>query len=414
MTSMKYIRSYLGLIIFCALLISMMVLLFIVYWDGENSSMRRNSIALGWGHACYVDSEGHIYCWGQNDNMQLGLKDNLRVHALPSLVPELLNGKVIAVTAGQGHTCALVLKGIANDSVHCWGSYLNASVINGPHLDFNISEEIINASLIMGIADGINHTCAINRTLLKDEILCWGYNLHGEIGNGLIGDGSGNHNTVASPTSAKNIHGRIVSLALGNQFSCAIVENDRRVLYCWGRNLMGQLGDGTKNDSSLPVIASEILGQPKQVAAGSFHTCIITEIDTVECWGSNGEGQLGNGVKTSEEITPQIVTGLDGRALSIKSSMNQTCALIEKTAKTELYCWGYFKSKAGYVYSHPIPEKMINTADGLITDYAVGQNDVCVVLQGNGIKCWGFNITGELGNGTFSSSGEPVNVKNLP
>ena len=78
---------------------------------------------------------------------------------------------------------------------------------------------------------------------------------------------------------------------------------------CWGDNSAGQIGDGTTNPALTPIQVSGLTSGVTSVAAGNVHSCALTSAGAVKCWGTNTNGQLGDGTQTNR-LTPVAVSGL--------------------------------------------------------------------------------------------------------
>ena len=106
---------------------------------------------------------------------------------------------------------------------------------------------------------------------------------------------------------------------------------------CWGDNWDGQLGDGTTTNRTTPVDVSGLGSGVIAMAAGGYHSCALTADGGVKCWGSNSDGQLGDGT-TTWHPTPVEVNGLGGEVITVAAGSSHTCAL---TAGGGAKCWGY-------------------------------------------------------------------------
>lgn len=184
---------------------------------------------------------------------------------------------------------------------------------------------------------------------------------------------------------------------------------------CWGYNGDGQLGTGAKGDpSAVPVDVPGLTGIAR-VVAGESHTCVLTTGGGVKCWGKNDAGQLGNGSTDPESLSPVDVTGLGSGVTAIAAGRTHTCAIAGGAAK----CWG----------SNLYGEQGIGTAGngvrtpGVVTGFAsgvaaisAGDSTTCLVTTGGAAHCFGKNDSGQLGNakgGTGEEEHSPVAVSTL-
>ena len=196
-------------------------------------------------------------------------------------------------------------------------------------------------------------------------------------------------------------------IAAGGDHSCALVTLG--TVDCWGDDSHGQLGDGQLADSVTSAVGVTGLTGATAVVSGWGHSCALLPGGTVSCWGANGNGQLGDGT-TTDASTPVTVDGLTG-AKSLAAGWGHTCALL--TGGT-VDCWGYNLDGAlgnGTLVtsSTPVPVTGLTGATAL----AAGADHTCAVLAGGAVDCWGSNFSGELGDGTTTDSSTPVPVKGL-
>lgn len=230
-------------------------------------------VAAGNGHACAVLAGGGVRCWGSNGSGQLGDPVNVPTtgpdnrSAVP--VTAALASAAIAVAAGGVHSCAL----LASGSVACWGGPLNGPPPYDP-------VAIASLAGVTSIAAGWSHGCAL---VTGGAVKCWGSNGRGQLGDGATG--------VNSPTAAVDVVGlgAATAVAAGMDHSCAVRADG--TVACWGRNNLGQLGDGTYLDRTTPTTVPGLAGATA-VAAGASNTCAIVAGGEVRCWGMNYFGQL--------------------------------------------------------------------------------------------------------------------------
>lgn len=175
-----------------------------------------------------------------------------------------------------------------------------------------------------------------------------------------------------------------------------------------GANDHGQIGDGSLIDKLAPIDVSALTSPVASVAAGGQHTCALSRTGGVKCWGRNQEGELGNGTFV-DSLAPVDVNELTAGVAAITAGFTHTCALT-----TAVKCWGYGNAvnpPFGSFFNLSTPIDVPGLRAG-ISVIAAGLSHTCALTSGGGAKCWGVNNTGELGNGTTTTSGT-VNVIGL-
>ena len=204
--------------------------------------------------------------------------------------------------------------------------------------------------------------------------------------------------------------GNVEAVIAGDHHTCARAAGGG--LLCWGWNYNGQLGDGTTVDRTVPVGNGGLASEVSAVNAGWAHTCGITGSDRVaKCWGNNEFGQLGDGT-TERRTTPVEVSGLAGGVRAIATGGYHTCAV---TAAGGASCWGwnrYGQLGDGTMIGHITPTGVSGLTSG-VAALAAGRVHSCALTTSGGVKCWGANMYGQLGDGTRTDRATPMDVVGL-
>ena len=278
------------------------------------------AISLGSVHTCALTTAGGVKCWGRNKYGQLGDNTTTDRH-MPVDVVGLSSG-VAAISAGYYHTCALTTAG----GVKCWGWNGSGQLGDNTTTNQHAPVDVIGLSSgVIAISAGGSHTCALTTA---GGVKCWGYNLYGEIGDNTTTD---RH----TPVDVYGLSSGVAAISTGNWHTCALTTAGGAK--CWGYNHYGEIGDNTTTDSSIPIDVIGLLSGVTMVDAGAYHTCAITTVGGVECWGANSYGQIGDNT-ISDRYTPVNVYGLSSGVATIDAGVNYTCAL---TIMGEVECWGW-------------------------------------------------------------------------
>lgn len=351
------------------------------------------------GHSCALLNGGGVSCWGGNQSGQLGDggTSERRVPVAVLGLPE----SVTALAVGGSHTCALLQSG----GVACWGRNGSGQLGNGANLDQKMPVAVTGlGGPVTALAAGANHTCAL---LQNGAVQCWGDNANGQLGDQTT--------TVRNvPTPVNGLASTAKAITAGSDHSCAILTDGR--VQCWGDNARGQLGDGSREDRTSPVVVSNLRDVIATVAAGRFHTCALAIDGDLYCWGTNNRGQLGTGALESSR-TPLRVTGVPGDATALTAGLDHTCALF----KTKIpYCWGSNRARqlgqdAPGVASVPHLLQLAPLRNGVapingIPAISGGRYHTCLLTPNRGVQCWGRNSDGQLGDGTQLPRTQPVNI----
>jgi alpha-tubulin suppressor-like RCC1 family protein len=281
-------------------------------------------IAAGSTFSLAVDSSGQVYTWGGNTNGQLG--DGTTTQRLLPVVVSIsassaLNGKtIVQISAGNSHALALDSSG----KVYAWGNNANGQLGDGtatqrllPVVVSISSSSALNGKTIVLISAGNVHSLALDSA---GQVYAWGNNANGKLGDGTMNQRVFPVAVNVSTSSALN--GKtVVQISAGNAHSLAVDSAGQ--VYAWGGNTNGRLGDGTTTNQLLPVAvnvstSSALNGKTITQVSASTHSFAVDSAGQVYAWGSNSNGQLGDGT-TTNQLLPVAVNVSTSSALNGKT-----------------------------------------------------------------------------------------------
>ncbi len=410
-------------------------------------------LALGVGHSCARRANGEVWCWGANQLGQLG--DNRMRHqdcaavgsptidcsstAVRVLLDLGVDGyapltDAVSIAAdGAIGTCAVRESG----QVWCWGLETIGQV--GDALQRFAAVRVEDFGSVSQVT-GWEHRCMIQGA--DDRVVCFGSNSSGQLGLGLIPPDlyevrqPALDRSVLNATNTGLLTGVVDVLASGfGSTTCARTATN---LYCWGSNRDKQFGDGATvheectlsgqtdrySCDSIPVEVP--ITNVADVALGWGHVCALDSVSaTVRCWGDNRAGQAGQDVATAAVDTPTAVSGLTTVA-EVAAGGRFSCA---RLTDGTIQCWGFdlngelgdgtmtahglpctIDEESADCTSTPVPVATIDDA----THIAVGVHHACAIRASGEIWCWGGNSGRQLGDGTRETRYGPVWASGLP
>lgn len=397
--------------------------------EGPGRSRCAVQLSLGSHFGCALLGDRTVWCWGRNDENQVGYESSdlcperlsngqarpVACHMYPRPVASATD--VIAMSAGGAHTCAITAAG----AVRCWGANTVGQLGNGGVLPSSSAVAVSAIANASAVASGGRHSCVISR----GEVWCWGANDRGQLGAQTTSENcdfagqliacSRTPVRVTSVTDA-------VEVAAGVAHTCARDGQGR--VWCWGANNNGELGNGTAGVAAEPAARPVVTGDApltgvRALAAGDSHTCALRDDNAVLCWGASAHGQLGVTIPTEphapctepciraavtvagfEGSSPRDDTdaSVDGGSLVADASAlaDSGDAAVRADGATD----GAMRATDASV--DVVRGSVVNALPVALT---AGGAFSCVSLADNTVRCWGSNRYGELGNGRDDEGG---------
>ena len=312
-----------------------------------------------------------------------------------------LTGTITVGTVGQIASdgtgfCALLTTG----TVNCWGSGTDGALGNDSTSNSRVPVIIAVTTATSVASDGTHSYCA---SLASGSVQCWGLNTDGEIGNGTTGT------DALVPATVSGVSDAVSIASDGDHSYCALLATG--AAQCWGLDTTGELGDNAMSDSDVAVSVVGLNTAVRLASQGAGSYCAVLASTSVDCWGDNGSGDLGNN-STTDSAVPVAVSGLSSVTSVVSDGDHSYCA--DLTSGT-VQCWG--KGTNGELgdgantASHvPVTVSGVTSAQSLASN---GNDSYCAVLVGGPVDCWGLNTIGQLGNATTTSSNVPVPVSGV-
>jgi alpha-tubulin suppressor-like RCC1 family protein len=211
--------------------------------------------------------------------------------------------------------------------------------------------------------------------------------------------------TLCSPTSVLGLNAAATKVIQSDNAGCALLID--RTIQCWGNNDYGELGNGTGDDSDVAALPVVGISNAIDLALGFEHGCAVLATGSVECWGDDSVGELGDGQTNTQSNVPVAVVGLDGPAIAVTADVTNSCALL---ANGEVECWGLDESGSLGDNASPLnalsPTSIIPSG---VISISQQVNLGCALYSGGNAKCWGLRDAVD-----DAGSLKPVDVLGLP
>lgn len=363
---------------------------------GSGCCQATGSLGAGERHSCLLTSLGGAKCWGDNTFGQLG--DGTVANRTRPVDVQGLSGAV-SLSLGAYHSCVL----LDDAGVTCWGRNSFGELGDGTLADRNVPTPVQGLPAAQSVSAGAWHTCAVTT---QGKITCWGDNGHHQ-----LGDSGGRSVPLGAsvskvPTEINDPTERFTSVASGGLNSCALTTSNS--LTCWGddsRALVTPYCNGASVPYDCWATGSDLTSGPHAhasltsdvlaVSVGASTACVLVSSGAAKCWGLLPAGYAG------DSNSPITMTGLTTAAGPTVSAVGAGlagggCAL---NSGGQVFCWDN---------SH-VPT-MPYGLDGGVIGLATANNHSCAAMADAGVKCWGLNDVGQLGDGTTQPRTVPVDV----
>lgn len=352
------------------------------------------ALSAGERHTCGVARSGVVYCWGDNEEGQLG--DGTQTPRRAPVAVGIAGRTFSAVAAGEQFTCAVTTSG----TPYCWGYGISGRT--GPN-DWQAADDVARywpaSPAFISVTAGRAHACGVTRA---GAAYCWGWNGDGQLGDSTIEQRSASAVQVGADGAA------FTSLSAGADFTCGLTTT--RVAYCWGTNRWGQLGNGTTTNPMVPTPVTRELSFAA-LATGRRHTCGLTTAGAAYCWGYNVRGQVGDGTWVDRSAPVAVSPGTT--FTKITTGQDHSCAL---AATGTVSCWGWnFRDQLGNLSGEdePAPVAVVRgdlPAGTVFTALTAGDTHTCGLAATGVVYCWGGNYFGQRGDDSPVNRGTPAAV----
>ena len=348
-----------------------------------------------------------LVAWGWGATGQLGDGSNSSSD-VPAKVKLAKGVRVTQVAAGGYHTLAVTSTG----AVLAWGYNSNGQLgddsTTGSYIPVKV--KLPKGTKVREVAAGAIHSLALTST---GAVYAWGYNADGELGDGTTTGPQtcSSYPCSETPVKVKLPKGtKVTQIAAGGFQSLALTS--KGAVLAWGEGADGELGDGSYSGSDVPVAVMLPKGtKVSQIAAGAFFSLALTSKGAVFAWGSNSNGQLGDGSTTETDLPVKVKLPKGTNVTEIAGGEYHSLAV---TSSGRALAWGSGDDGQlgdGNTDDHHLPVKVKLPKGTKLTEISGGSYFSVALTSTGAVLAWGFNADGELGNAKTSQSDLPVKVK---
>ena len=372
-------------------------------WDGDGigdvcddepfsapaSTGRATVVAAGASHSLALMADGTVKAWGLGSSGQLGTGNKLR-----ATTPVSVSGLTAVTSVAAGDIFSLALR--SDGTVWAWGDNAHGQLGDGTKTQRLSPVQAVGLPPIVAIGAGGTHSLALAQ---DGTVWAWGGNASGQVGNGTTTD-------QLRPVQVAGVGG-VVAVAGGGAHTLAL-RNDGTVIG-WGANGNGQLGDGNRPTKQLTPVQAQGLAGVTAIAAGFQHSLAVTSTGVVWAWGENADGQLGDGTRTDRPVPTQVAGA--GPAKAVAAGKHHSLALGVGGSVT---AWGANNQGQlgdGTTTNRLVPVSGLGLATA--TALAAGSEHSLFVLADRTDRASGRNDQGELGDGTTTPRSSPVSVLSI-
>jgi alpha-tubulin suppressor-like RCC1 family protein len=358
-------------------------------------------VSAGGSSTLAIRGDGALFAWGTNSSHQLGLGTTSTRH-LPTQVGT--DTDWMYVSTSENHTLALKTDG----SLWAWGNNSNGQLGIGGTVNRETPVRVGFENDWVSISTGNNHSMAIKT---DGTLWAWGLTSSGQLGTG---DSSG---ALHTPHQVMPGTSDWVSVSAGGIHTMGIRRS--RTMWAWGSNTNGRLGNNTTaTGPSTPVVNADF-NNWALVSSGNTHTTGIRRDGTLWAWGSQSNGQLGNGVTTSTNLLLPTQIGIDDDWLTVStgngSSGSTTTHNIALKTDGTMWVWGLGTSGQlgnGGILSVAVPTQIGNDGYGYDWIYvSAGNTHSAAIREDGSLWVWGASVAANAaGNGWIANQNVPRQI----